>query len=342
MTATLQPLQCSALELTELRSASELQSLATEWHDLWLTSRQAPFQSPMWLLPWIEQFTSSNMCALVVRAFSRLVAIAPFYTWNDGSATILLLAGNGISDYLDICFDPQYESQLTSALAAWLAQSDEWDDCEFNQIPITSPLIQLGQSRANADPCGEPCPILDLTAKSVKNYAPARQLEKLLYYRRRAGKQGPCEIVPATAGNAPEVMRELFRLHNLRWRSRGENGLLQNPEIQQFHLDVAARLARAGNLRLDALVLNGQIIGAMYAFADASATYYYLSGFDPEFEKISPGTLLIGHAIERAISEGHTQFNFLRGSEPYKYAWGAKEQPTLGCRFNHSSPALLA
>jgi CelD/BcsL family acetyltransferase involved in cellulose biosynthesis len=338
MIGTLPPPQRSALELTELRSASELRLLATEWHDLWLRSRQSPFQSPMWLLPWIEQFTSINLCALVIRAFSRLVAIAPFYTWNDGSATVLLLAGNGISDYLDVCFDPEYESQLTAALSAWLATNDEWDRCEFNQLPVTSPMLPFAQSHAS----GDPCPILNLTAKSETNYAPPRQLEKLHYYRRRAEKHGRCERISANPGNAAEVMRELFRLHNLRWRCRGENGVLQNPDIQQFHLDVAIRLASTGNLRLDALVLNGRIIGAIYALADGSSTYYYLSGFDPEFEKISPGTLLIGHAIERAISEGQVQFNFLRGSEPYKYAWGAKDQPTVRCSFNRSSPGLLA
>jgi len=67
----------------------------------------------------------------------------------------------------------------------------------------------------------------------------------------------------------------------------------------------------------------------LHATANALSTYYYQSGFNPEFEKISPGTLLIGHAIEQAISERQSQFNFLRGSEAYKHAWGARDQPTV-------------
>ena len=80
----------------------------------------------------------------------------------------------------------------------------------------------------------------------------------------------------------------------------------------------------SGTLRLYALRRRAEIIGALYAFAHRGHTYYYLSGFDPAFAPYSPGTLLIGHAIEEAIREGSGLFDFLRGRETYKYLWGAK------------------
>jgi CelD/BcsL family acetyltransferase involved in cellulose biosynthesis len=107
--------------------------------------------------------------------------------------------------------------------------------------------------------------------------------------------------------------------------------VLQDSAIQKFHTDVAHYFARAGRLRLYSLRVHSRIIAVLYAFANFESTYFYLSGFDPEFEKISPGTILIGHAIERAIEEGHRAFNFLRGSEPYKYSWGAQDQETFRC-----------
>ena len=74
--------------------------------------------------------------------------------------------------------------------------------------------------------------------------------------------------------------------------------------------------------------LNRQVIAVLYAFAGGKSTYYYLSGFDPAFDKLSPGTLIVGHAIEEAIAEGHRWFDFMRGQENYKYAWGALETRT--------------
>jgi CelD/BcsL family acetyltransferase involved in cellulose biosynthesis len=39
--------------------------------------------------------------------------------------------------------------------------------------------------------------------------------------------------------------------------------------------------------------------------------------------------LALGHAIEAAKAEGAASFDFLRGREPYKYAWGARDQPKV-------------
>lgn len=56
--------------------------------------------------------------------------------------------------------------------------------------------------------------------------------------------------------------------------------------------------------------------------------YGYLSGFDPAYAFESPGTILLDHAIREAAREGCSEFNFLRGQEPYKYAWRAKDRWT--------------
>jgi CelD/BcsL family acetyltransferase involved in cellulose biosynthesis len=308
----------------ELRTLREVESLSEEWHALWLRSGGTPFQSPMWLLPWFAQFTGNNLRVLVWRKDAELVAVAPFYTWSEGADVKLFLAGNGISDYLDVTLDPLFEPDFSRAFGERLAASPDVDACEFNQLPEDSPLLQLNVPAQ----AGAPCPVLDLRGKSELDYSPARQLEKLRYYRRRAAKFGQWEIQQADCGKVLEVMHHLFRLHALRWSTRGEQGVLREEQSQAFHRQAAQNFARAGNLRLYSLELNKQIVGVLYAFANARATYYYLSGFDPEFEKISPGTLLIGHAIERAIAESHCDFNFLRGAEPYKYAWGATDRQT--------------
>jgi len=38
------------------------------------------------------------------------------------------------------------------------------------------------------------------------------------------------------------------------------------------------------------------------------------------------GRALVGRAIELAVDEGASCFDFLRGAEPYKYRWGARDQ----------------
>jgi CelD/BcsL family acetyltransferase involved in cellulose biosynthesis len=75
--------------------------------------------------------------------------------------------------------------------------------------------------------------------------------------------------------------------------------------------------------------LDDRIIAALYGFEFRGRIFYYLGGFDPQFSKLNPGTLIIGHAIEEAIRDGANEFDFLRGQEKYKYAWGAKERKSF-------------
>jgi CelD/BcsL family acetyltransferase involved in cellulose biosynthesis len=56
--------------------------------------------------------------------------------------------------------------------------------------------------------------------------------------------------------------------------------------------------------------------------------FSYQIGFDPKLKRMSPGAIIIAHAIQEAISRGLKEFDFLRGSESYKYRWGARDRET--------------
>jgi CelD/BcsL family acetyltransferase involved in cellulose biosynthesis len=102
--------------------------------------------------------------------------------------------------------------------------------------------------------------------------------------------------------------------------------------VRRFHRDVAHGLVAAGLLRLSALRLDGRIAAVFYGFTAHGRAYYYLGGFDPDFERFSPGTMIVGRAIEDAVREGASELDFLRGREPYKYAWGAQDRPSWSLR----------
>ncbi|MFY7954449.1 MAG: GNAT family N-acetyltransferase, partial [Armatimonadaceae bacterium] len=73
--------------------------------------------------------------------------------------------------------------------------------------------------------------------------------------------------------------------------------------------------------------INAAPVASLYCFATFSETFYYLGGFDPDFAKFSPGTVLTAHAIRYAIeNDRSSRFDFLRGNESYKYKWGAVDR----------------
>ena len=71
--------------------------------------------------------------------------------------------------------------------------------------------------------------------------------------------------------------------------------------------------------------------GVFYGVRRGATLYAYLGGFDPDFAFESPGTVLMGDALDRMTGEGAGCIDLLRGQEPYKHEWGAFDRPNL-CR----------
>jgi CelD/BcsL family acetyltransferase involved in cellulose biosynthesis len=77
-------------------------------------------------------------------------------------------------------------------------------------------------------------------------------------------------------------------------------------------------------LDLVTLRLSGRIVAVAHVLVHRS-TALYLTGIDPELERLSLGSLLVAKTMQRAVLRGHTCYDFLRGSEPYKYQFGAHD-----------------
>lgn len=287
---------------TYIELTGKLEAIRGEWLDLYQRCPAAPpFLHPAWLIAWWETFGTCPLRIFEIRRAGRLDALAICYEY----AGSLVFAGNGISDRLDIL---AADEEAGEALTIHLAKNR----LDLQEIPSGSPLLRLPHS-----PCYV-CPVLDTTAPIPPRLA--RNLRQQLRYLESEGD------VHFETSTCPKALDLLVELHWARWRDKGESGVLAEPETACFHRRAAAGLAAAGLLRMHTLSVNGATIGVLYGFARSGTMYYYLSGFDPHWDRFSPGSLLIRYAIEWARDAGDTRFDFLRGAEPYKYRWGAVDQ----------------
>ncbi len=158
---------------------------------------------------------------------------------------------------------------------------------------------------------------------------PRKTLRDLRQARARAESAGGVSIEAVAEDGLGSAMEDLFRLHELRWRGRGESGVCSDPEVRRFHCTAAKELLKGKMLRLYRLKIGGAVAAIYYGFVAKGRTYAYLGGFDPSQEHLSPGTQIIAHAIEQAVAEGAASFDFLRGGENYKYSWGAVDHPKI-------------
>lgn len=293
-----------------------LESHASEWDALWRRAPGAtPFQSPHWLLPWWTHFSNGGELAVVMSAD----ALAPLYVLRDEDESLGMFLGTGNSDYLDV-LGTDVEPLLARALEV---------DCQFwdlQQIRPSSPLLSAALPSGWSDNAEamDPCPILSIenAGEELSNLLSTHARKKLRYYRRAA----KATYEPATHESLDELLTALYELHAARWQKRGLPGVLADDVTQSFHRQVARRMLDAGALRMYAMRIDGRIVAVYYGFAHQGTTYYYLSGFDPALDRLSIGSLLVAHAVEEAVREGGTTFDFLRGAEEYKYSWGAADR----------------
>ncbi|MGO7778212.1 GNAT family N-acetyltransferase, partial [Rhizobium johnstonii] len=71
-----------------------------------------------------------------------------------------------------------------------------------------------------------------------------------------------------------------------------------------------------------------QPLGALanIIYRQKKAILFYITGRDENWKTQSPGLILHGYCIRRAIEHGFKTYDLLRGNEPYKYMFGVEER----------------
>jgi CelD/BcsL family acetyltransferase involved in cellulose biosynthesis len=326
----------SGLRIDELTTTEELDALEPAWADLWSRAPAAtPFQSPAWLIPWWRHIGGGRLRVLAARAGGRLVGLLPMFLQQAPEGEKLLPLGIAISDYLDGLYEDGHGPAVAESMLRRLAERQrDWHVCELHPLPAGSALLQAPAPAECASEVlrFESCLVVEIPprATSLRQVLPKRMRKNLRYFGGRAARLGRISFETATVASLPEVLDALLELHAIRWARDDRPGVLADPAIRAFHDAAAPALLSAGLLRLYALRLDGRIVAVLHCMLAKARTYCYMSGYDPDLAEISPGTLILAHAIEQAIGEGAFEVDFLRGGEPYKYFWGVRERPCYG------------
>lgn len=291
-----------------------------------------PFQSAAWQDAWTATVGSPNAYAARAKdGAGRLIGWLPLFLWNDDGVRRLVPVGAGTSDYSDALIDgEQTEAAVAGLFAAIEAAPIEFDVLTVPDLRPTSALANACPSGWTAeDEAGEVCPVLSLAPGELGEIVPHRQRRKITLNRNRAERLGGVTVALAERDEVLPALDALFALHAARWERAGESGVLADPRIQAFHRAAAPALADAGLLRMVVVRHEGRPVGVFYAATDGRRWHAYISGVDMSVPGQSFGTLAMAFMIEQAVAEGATELHFLRGEEPYKFAWGAEPRRTI-------------
>jgi CelD/BcsL family acetyltransferase involved in cellulose biosynthesis len=294
--------------------------LEEDWRSLQERGGAATFfQSWEWNRCWWNRFGSGpSGHFLRFHRGGAAVGIAPCYV-RGPLISALRWVGSGNADYLGLVALPEERDSVARGFADYLATHSPALLADLHQIREDDPLArflarhaveQAGTNRLQLPPTwGDYA--ASLTAKMRSNLKRAkRDLDTAGAVIRLAG-----------GAETRQAMEAFFRLHSHRWRKRGLPGSFLGAKVKGFHLDWTEVAAERDWLRLIVLELDGRIRAVLYGLRFGDVFSYFQAGFDPEVAALSPGASLVAFAIQHAIEEGCTGFDFLRGQERYKSRW---------------------
>jgi CelD/BcsL family acetyltransferase involved in cellulose biosynthesis len=309
--------------MSVIRDLDALDGIRDAWWDLWhRDARATPFQSPAWLIPWHHAFAPGPLHVVALWRDERLAALAPLYI--EAESQRLLPIGISLSDNLDLLAEDKDAAQ---ALVLHLLEDAPCGRMDLENLPMQAQARDLPniEGWTCREELHEVCPFLAL-GPTWDAHVPARKRRQWRRAVREAQAHGDMHVETITE-HPQDFLDQLARLHRARWETRAQDGLLADEAVKKFHQLAAPELLRAGLARFYLLSFAGKVTGAYHGLAAKGRAYAYIGGFDPEFAHQSPGTILIAHAMAQAHVEGARRFEFLRGGEDYKYAWGAKDEP---------------
>jgi CelD/BcsL family acetyltransferase involved in cellulose biosynthesis len=326
----------------EVTTVSAFSALREEWDDLLRASdSNCLFLTWEWLRTWWKHLAESRrLSILTVRIGGRLVGLAPFGVRSSNLSSghplrVLEFLGSGQagSDYLDLIVRAGAEEQVISTFAEHL----EPERCMFKWVNVSrsaqiaslaSSLRQSGWSLVQT--ATNKCPYIGLAGKTWQSYLAELGSEHRYNYHRKWRRLNRDYAVgferATTREQCLEAIDLVIKLHNLRRESLGGGDAFHTPALIAFHQELIPLALERGWLRLYVLRLDGRPAACLYGFLYGGRFYFYQTGFDPAYERYSPGLITMGLSIQAAIEEGAREYDLLHGDEAYKSHWSSQSR----------------
>jgi CelD/BcsL family acetyltransferase involved in cellulose biosynthesis len=321
---------------------------AASWSDQWNSlAESVPFRQWEWLETWWHHYgAGKEWFVLAIRdSDGRLAGVAPWFRQQVsafGRVIHFLGSGQACSDYLTVLCAERDRCRVTSALADWLMAASEshsddgWDMLHLDGVTdedgtMTELLARLEEhgctvhQRSEMNTWRVPLPgSWDDYRKQLSK--PNRRHVRLLQERLIDSGQLSSHVV-TSRDELARVWEMLVDLHQRRRNELGQPGCFASPEFAGFARQAAELFFERDQLELLWVEQQGAPVGVQLGFLGGQTTYAYQVGTDPERRADSPGWLVHTASIKRAITLGHSAFDFLRGDESHKHRLGAKPHP---------------
>jgi hypothetical protein len=328
--------------------------LSKQWNDLLALSRaDTIFLTWEWLYSWAETFMNSSDQLYIITVYDNeeLIGIAP---WIIRRTRFLGLSLKQIeflgtpeagSDYLDVIILCGKEKDVSMSIHDFIfsRESQSWDCLLLRDIPansffllhLTDKLDDQGKNfeyRPSAF-----CPLAVLPSERDMFFKGLSTNRREQFHRHLKVIGGPDGAKHETLrGRALHEMLESFFI--LYAANRGE----ESGKLKTFLMKYLEKCSGEDNVQMDVLCKDESLCAGLLHLKRHNTLSMYLMAVDKTFNpRVSVGNVIVGLSISRAIAEGDTFYDFLKGTEPYKFHWANSLRSSLTLVLHSRKPASI-
>ena len=314
-----------AMEARIITRREEMNVGSEEWNLLLSGSEtNTIFQTYEWVWTWWSVFGPMHSLFLVeVRDRDRLIALAPLMLDSSGRKRSLRFIGEENSDYCDFIAGERKQEALIAIFEAIVSWKN-WDVIQLKNMPESSTTVaavrkfcgQFGKRFIETN--GISCPTLIIMGHEDH----ARRVSSKKTIRRRHNylmKTGYMNIFHLKSVEEAIRYFDLFvGQHIRRWSGTASPSLFLKPGNRDFYLDLIKALLPRSLLLFTVLEYEGRPLAFHFGFDYGSKVIWYKPSYDPDYRRLSPGTVLLKHLIEYGLEKGRQELDFTIGDEPFK------------------------
>lgn len=332
----------TSLNIKVLRDANEFAALGESWQVLATCDPDATlFNDWHWNNLWWQHHQHlGQLFVVLVYQEQRLVGLAPFY--KDQSKALGLFAqstlrflgtgGDTSPDDLNVLSDPGLRTAVCESVCHFIFADNSIERMLLADVPLESEFYKVFTRLAKKQLGYTLKPVVSerRCASLPRNWAGFReQISRNTHkqIKRRSNRLNAAgDVHMQVCGSIEEVnvaYDALVQLHLARWQSKpqGDSASFSSPAYVEFHRALVTKLFAEDQLRLFTLKLDGKVIAVEYAFLYNHTLLFFQTGFNPEFEHLSPGHVLMTFAIQQAIEWGQSKIDLLKGDYDYKNSY---------------------
>jgi tetratricopeptide (TPR) repeat protein len=341
--------KASAVHIDIIENLPSLAKLENDWNAVYDADAEAQiFLSWKWLYGWLSCIEGPWFILAAKAADAADLPYVGFLplrlqTRIESSDVVsdVRMAGNFSADYTGIICTPETENKVIPAFARCVRQMN-WARFNLENVRMSERRLRLllacfpksSFRSTEVDRVSKVdgtdnslCPYVTLP-KDWNGYLDLlspNTRQKIRRLLKQVDAQGEYRVTASTPETFPQDLETLLQFWKAKWRARKGDRI---DSLVRSNGAMLTRSFQSGLVYLPTFWHGDRPVAALATLVDPrKRTFsFYMTGRDETFDGPPAGVILHAFSIRHAIESGFSEYDFLRGNEPYKYSYGCAER----------------